>query len=95
MALIKPKQAAIVKVQQDAVNPMSIKLSYNINPTNRIQNIDQVGDVTDKTIPSNDYINVVMSFLNRKAAGSASSTEYTVLKYIPVDNKFLADTVRM
>ena len=95
MALIKPKQAAIVKVPQDAVNPMSIKLSYNINPSNRIQNIDQVGDVTDKTIPSNDYINVVMSFLNKKAAGSASATEYTVLKYIPVDNKFLADTVRM
>lgn len=95
MALIKPKQAAIVKVQQDAVNPMSIKLSYNINPSNRIQNIDQVGDVTEKTIPSGDYINVVMSFLNRKATGSASATEYTVLKYIPVDNKFLVDTVRM
>ena len=97
MALIKPKNAAIVKVEQSAVNPLTIKLTYSVNPSQRIQKYDEMSSLTSKEISQTDYAQTILAFLNTKSMASApaTATKYMALRYVPVSKKIQAFEINM
>ena len=97
MALIKPKNSAIVKVEPTTANPLTIKLTYSINPSQRIQKYSEVASLTNKEISQADYAQTILSFLNTRGQAStpASATKYTALRYVPVSKKTQAFEINM
>lgn len=97
MALIKPKNAAIVKVEPTTANPLTIKLTYSINPSQRIKKYNEMASLTSKEINQVDYAQTILAFLNTKSQVSApaSATKYTALRYVPVSKKTQAFEINM
>lgn len=94
MALVKPKNSAIVKIEPSD-DPLFIKMSYVVNPSNRIQSFNELDTVTSKELRPPQYMDVMLSFLNQKSSGPASRTEYNVVKYVPVQNKLQTESIQV
>ena len=85
MALIRPKNSAIVKVDVD--DKLNMILSC-VTGNNRVTEPKQLAQQSNRQISKGIWTQTVFAFIDKKAQGKASETEYIAMRYVPVSNIF-------